>query len=961
MAEGRGPGSIDWSQVDLSAFGFPRGRRGRPTSRVGFVIGILVLLFFLVPLLIGPLVTFLTDLLWFRSVGLEDVYLRRYTASFWAFLVFFFAFFVLAAPNLYAALRPQVTRVVIDASRPRARPLVTTLRLLPLLLIPSFAFGLTGSAQWDPLLRWLNAIPFGVTDPVFGRDVGFYFFTLPVLDFLRGWLIGAVVLIALGVLGIYVVRGVVGVATAPLARGDLAVAGRTALALARPARAHLSILGGLFLALVAGGYVLDQFDLLFRDEGVLTGIGYTSANARLPGLVILSVVVGIAALACFANAFVRTLWILVGAIGVWIVASVLLLAVYPSLVDAIVVKPDQLNKERPYIARNIAATRAAFGLGNIDETAFNVVDNPTAEVTRRELGDVSTVRLWDYRPLLDAYQQLQGLRQYYAFQDVDVDRYQVNGVERPVMLSARELDQNKLPREARTWVNLHLFYTHGFGAALTPVGGVTPEGLPVLQLRDIPLQGEPKVDQPRIYYGQLTSNYAIVQTSQDEFDYAQENGDAKTRFSGGGGVRISTLWDRILFSLRFADFNLFASTQITGDSRMLFNREIESRARLVAPFLSFDRDPYVVISGGKIYWIQDAYTTGSRYPYSKLSGSINYIRNSVKVVTDAYDGTVTFYVIDDTDPVVRTLRAIYPTLFAKSVADMPADLRAHLRYPEDLFRRQVDLFSTYHMTDPDEFYSRGDAWRIASEIFQQGAAAQPIEPYYVTTQMPGATHKEFVLFVPMTPAGNDRNNMVSWIAGRADAPEYGKLRVLRFPKDRNILGPLQIENRFDTDTAIRQQITLLGGGGASVIRGNLLVLPVGDSFLYVEPLFVQANQGGRIPELKRVIVATQDKIAMEDTFPKALDQIFGAAAAPTPGGAPPGPAQPPTAPGASPTPRPSPGAAPVPADVGTLVKQASDQYQRAQDALKAGDFAEYGRQIKLLEDTLARLRAATGQ
>jgi len=533
-------------------------------------------------------------------------------------------------------------------------------------------------------------------------------------------------------------------------------------------------------------------------------------------------------------------------------------------------------------------------------------------------------------------------------------------VERPVMLSARELDQNKLPREARTWVNLHLFYTHGFGAALTPVGGVTPEGLPVLQLRDIPLQGEPKVDQPRIYYGQLTSNYAIVQTSQDEFDYAQENGDAKTRFSGGGGVRVSTLWDRILFSLRFADFNLFASTQITGDSRMLFNREIESRARLVAPFLSFDRDPYVVISGGKIYWIQDAYTTGSRYPYSKLSGSINYIRNSVKVVTDAYDGTVTFYVIDDTDPVVRTLRAIYPTLFAKSVADMPADLRAHLRYPEDLFRRQVDLFSTYHMTDPDEFYSRGDAWRIASEIFQQGAAAQPIEPYYVTTQMPGATHKEFVLFVPMTPAGNDRNNMVSWIAGRADAPEYGKLRVLRFPKDRNILGPLQIENRFDTDTAIRQQITLLGGGGASVIRGNLLVLPVGDSFLYVEPLFVQANQGGRIPELKRVIVATQDKIAMEDTFPKALDQIFGAAA-PTPGGAPPGPAQPPTTPGASPTPRPSPGAAPVPVDVTTLVKQASDQYQKAQDALKAGDFAEYGRQIKLLEDTLARLRAATGQ
>ncbi|MDQ3399874.1 MAG: UPF0182 family protein, partial [Chloroflexota bacterium] len=893
-------GDIDWSNLDLSKLGRPRGRGTRPPSRVGIVVAAVVAAVFLLPLFFGPLIGFLTDLLWFRSVGFEDVYLRRYTAGFWAFVVFLLLFFALAAPNLYVALRAAVApRAVVDPAKPRQSALATTLRLLPILLVPAFFFGLAGGSMWDDLLRWQNAVPFGQTDPIFGQDIGFYFFTLPVIEFVRGWLMTAVILIAVGAIAIYALRGVASVAALP---GTAPVTVRGALSIARPARAHLSILGGLFLALVAAGYWLDRYDLLFRVDGVITGAAYTSVNARLLALSLLTGLVGIAALACIANAFARTLWVLGGSILLWIVAGILVGGVYPGIVETFVVRPDQLNRERPYLERNIAATREAYGLAGIEESLINVEDTPKREDAAQDLSDTQSIRLWDYRPLRDAYQQLQALRQYYHFNDVDVDRYTIGGVERPVMLSARELDPALLPREARIWQNLHLFYTHGQGAVLTNVGAVTPEGLPRLQLRDIPPQGEPRIEQPRIYYGELTKDYVIVGTTQDEFDYASER-DVTTRFSGGGGVGIGGLWDRLLFAMRFADFNLLISGQIGSESRVLFNRQIDARVRLVAPFLRFDKDPYLVVSGGKLYWIQDAYTTGSRYPYSQhyFRSEINYIRNSVKIVTDAYDGSMTFYVVDDQDPVIRTLRNVYPSLFAKSVAEMPADLRAHLRYPEDLFRMQVEIFSTYHMTNPDEFYNRGDAWKIANEISQQGGPKQPIEPYYVTTRLPGSSQREFLLFVPMTPAGNDRDNMVAWIAGRADAAQYGKLRVLRFPKDRVIFGPLQIEARIEADATIRQQLTLLSSGaGANLTRGNLIVLPVGNSFLYIEPLFVQATQG-RIPELKRVILATQDRVVMEDTFERALARFFD-----TPPSTPPVTGtQPPAAtpqPGASPSP-----------------------------------------------------------
>src|SRR5256886_11074304 len=425
---GREFGNIDWSNIDLSGFGRGGGRITGPSRRAVLITAVIVVLL-LIPLFLGPLVGFLTDLLWFRSLGLEDVYLRRYTAGFWAFLAFSGLFFVLALPNLYFALRPQVPRVVVDTDRRRRGAVGSTLRFMWLLLIPAFLFGIAGGDQWDPLLRWLNAVPFGVSDPVFGRDIGFYFFTLPVLEFVRGWLIVAVVVIAIGVVALYLTRGVIGVATGSLASADIRVAGRTALALARPARAHLSILGGLFLALIAGGYLLDQFELLFRQETGLVGAGYASITARLPALTILTVLVGVAALACFANAFRGTLWIRGGAIVLWFAATLVVGSVYPALIQNYIVQPDQLNKERPYIARNIAAARAAYSLDTVDESAFSVADTPTAAEARAALSDTSTVRPWDYRPLQQAFDQNQALRTQYTFVDVDIDRYQVGGKE----------------------------------------------------------------------------------------------------------------------------------------------------------------------------------------------------------------------------------------------------------------------------------------------------------------------------------------------------------------------------------------------------------------------------------------------------------------------------------------------------------------------------------------------------
>ena len=941
------PGDIDWSRVDWNDLIRLRRRPGGPSRRtVAFFI--VVLLFFLVPILIAPLVSFWTDILWFRSIGLESVFLRRYTAAFIAFVVFFFAFFIFAAINVWIATRPRIAPRIVDIGERRASAALSYRVSAAILVVLALFFGLAAADQWDPLLRALNATPFGVVDPIFGQDVGFYFFTLPVLEFVRGWAFGALIVVAIAVVVAYATRGAFDVIAAGLE--NLGTSARAALSLARPVRAHLSVLGALFLLLIAAGYQLDRYGLLFEHEGpFLTGAGYTAINARLPALNILTVIAAVSAVLLLANVWARTIWLLGASLGVWLLAAIAVGGVYPALVERFIVQPNQFIQERPYIDRHIAATRAAYGIAAATESAFDVKDQPTSDDVTRDLSTVQNVRIWDYRPLQTTLNQVQGLRQYYEFPDVDVVRADIDGKTQQLMVAARELNPARVPQ---SWVNVHLAFTHSYGAIAVPVSAVTPEGQPAFSLKDLPPQGQPKIDQPQIYYGQETNQYVIVGTTTDEFDYPKENTEQTTRFNGGGGIRVSNVWDKLIFALRFNDLNLLIAPGLSDASRLLMHRQIQERERLIAPFLQYDNDPYLAFVNGKLYWIHDAYTTGERYPYSAAFGDASrpgadgrtardttYIRNSVKVVTDAYDGTIKFYVADPNDPVILTLQKIYPELF-DCICHMDPGIRAQLRYPEDIFRIQTAMFGRYHVTDASVFYTGTDNWQVASEIFQQGGSAQSIEPYYVITRLPDATASEFVLFVPMTPVG--RNNMVGWLAGRSDGEHYGELRVLRFATDRTIFGPLQVENRIDQDPDIKTQLALLSQAGSQVVRGNLLVIPVGSSFIYVEPLFIQASSGG-LPELRRIVLATQTRVVMRNTFSDALSALVQGAPAVT---------QPPAT-------QPQPPAN-VSAEVRALVKSASDHYAKAQAALRGGDFATYGAELDAMSKDLARLRDLTG-
>ncbi|OLC56822.1 MAG: hypothetical protein AUH85_05015 [Chloroflexi bacterium 13_1_40CM_4_68_4] len=941
------PGDIDWSRFDWNDLIRLRRRTGGPSRRsVGFFIFVLIL--FLIPVLVGPLISFWTDVLWFRSIGLDSVFLRRYSAAFIAFVVFFFAFFVFAAINVWIATRPRLTPRIVDVGEPRPSSALPYRLGAAVLLVLSLFFGLAAADQWDPLLRALNATAFGISDPVFGQDVGFYFFTLPVLEFLRGWALWALVIVAIAVLVAYAARGAFDVIAAGLE--NMRTTARSALSLARPVRAHLSVLGALFLMLIAVGYQLDRYGLLFQRQGnVLSGAGYTAVNAQLPALTILTVIAAVSAVLLLANVFARTIWLLVASLGVWLLAAIVVGGVYPALIERFVVQPNQFNQERTYIERHLAATRAAYGLAAATESSFDVKDQPTSEDVTRDLSAVENVRVWDYRPLQTTLAQLQALRQYYEFPDIDVTRIVINGKTQQLMVAARELNPARVPQ---SWINVHLGFTHSYGAVAVPVSAVTPEGQPALTLKDLPPQGQPEVTVPQIYYGQDTNQYVIVGTTTDEFDYPKENTEQTTRYTGGGGIKVSNVWDKLIFGLRFGDLNMLIAPGLTDSSRLLMHRQIVEREQLIAPFLDYDNDPYLAFMNGKLYWIHDAYTTGTRYPYASAFGDASrpgaegrtdpdtrYIRNSVKIVTDAYDGSITFYVVDPNDPVVLTLQKIYPELF-KCLCEMQPAIRAQLRYPEDLFRIQAAMYGRYHVTDPSVFYTGTDNWQIASEILTQGGPAQQIEPYYVITRLPDATSPEFVLFVPMTPVG--RNNMVGWLAGRSDGDHYGELRVLRFATDRTIFGPLQVEARIDQDPDIKTQLALLSQGGTTLFHGNLLVIPVGSSFIYVEPIFIQASAAS-IPELRRVVLATQTKVVMRNTFPDALAALIQ--------GAPPVVTTPP------PTTTPPTNVTP---EIQALVKSISDHYAKAQAALRNSDFATYGAELDAMAKDLARLRDLTG-
>ena len=763
-------------------------------------------------------------------------------------------------------------------------------------------------------------MPYGANDPLYGNDISFYLFTLPAYIATKNWMLLTLFLSALFAGAIYWVHGhIEHTAQRP--------------SISPAAIAHGSVLLGFFFAVKAWSYGLDRYLLLYGDNGVVVGASYTDIHVGLPVLWLLIGLSIVAAFAAWANVRVRTYRIPVAAAVLVFGGSFVLSEVIPGLFQRVFVKPTELQLEKPYIQRNIALTQQAYDLHQITAKPFPAEQDLTLKTLEANKATIDNIRLWDWNPLMDAYVQLQEIRTYYKFHDVDVDRYWLDGAYQSVMLSARELKSSLLPPNAQTWVNTRVLFTHGNGVVMSPVTRKSAEGLPLFYLRDIPpiSTGGPDIREPRIYYGEETSNYVIVKGGTPEFDYPKGKDNIYAAYDGTGGVPIGGILRRNLFAWHFGDLNLLLSSYITGASRIMIRRDIQEQARAIAPFLRLDHDPYLVISNGKLYWIQDAYTTSDYFPYAQPVQrlSLNYIRNSVKIVIDAYNGTVAFYLMDAAEPIARTYQQIFPDLF-KPFAAMPPDLQKHIRYPEDLFLIQAQIYQAYHMEAADVFYNREDLWQFPREPGGDGATL--MAPYYIIMRLPGETQAEFFLMLPMVPSRRD--NMIAWLAARCDSPDYGKLIVYEFPKDKLVYGPFQIEALINQNTEISQQLTLWNQMGSRVIRGNLLVIPIENSILYVSPLYLRAAQG-QLPELKRVIAAYGDHVVMKETLAEALSALFETGGAPK-------------------TPSASTGT-PLAAPAAAQAREALDHYNQAIERLKSGDWAGFGTQLDAVRGLLENL------
>ena len=889
-----------------------------------------VLLFTAVPALAG----FYTNWLWFREVGYEAVYLRALSAQASVGIGVGVVVFALLAGNLVLALRSLRPRpflvstpngpqtVMVDPSS--MRPLALILAGLVSLLIANYS-----GDQWITWLYFLNATPFGKTDPILGRDIAFFVFTLPLLETLHALSRIVVFLMAAVAVAAYIFGEELGLTP----RG---------LYVSRRAGRHLGLVAALGLLVLSYGAWLQIPQLLTTPSGVVTGATYADVHARIPALWALAAaaVLGAAVSAWQALRGGR-MWPIVAAVALYVVVSVAGSG-YASLIQRFVVAPNEQVKETPYIVHNIQATRAAFGLDAVSERPLSGEAHLTRADLDRNAATIDNVPLWNDRPLLDTFGQIQEIRTYYDFFAVDNDRYTINGKYRQIMLSARELNSRSLP--SRTWINEHLTFTHGYGLTLGPVNEVTREGLPVLFIKDLPpvSTADLKVTQPAIYYGELTNDHVFVKTQTEEFDYPRGDDNVFAHYTGDGGVPLSNVFRRLMFAIRFRSTDTFFSPNLTSGSRVMLHRNIAERVRRIAPFLRYDPDPYLTISAGSLIWMQDAYTTSERYPYSTTAAGVNYIRNAIKVTVDAYHGRTTFHVVDPSDPIAQTVGKVFPGLL-KPLNTMPEDLRTRLRYPQQIFALQAGMFATFHMVNPAVFYNREDQWEIPA--FDIGGKSTPMHPYYTIMKLPGESGAEYIQMLPFTPRGKD--NLASWMVARSDGANYGKLAVFQFPKQTVIFGPRQVAARINQDQAISPQITLWNQQGSEVIQGTLLVIPIEESLIYIRPLYLKAA-GGHIPELKRVIVAYQNNIVMDETLDAALERIFpggGTRAAQAP---PPGAGQ--AAPAAAPA------ETPASPDVRSLAEQARSHYQRALQAQRDGNWALYGEEIKKLGEVLERMR-----
>ncbi|MBN2114403.1 MAG: UPF0182 family protein [Acidimicrobiia bacterium] len=923
---------------------FGHGRR----ILVAVVVALLLLLFSL-----RGLANFWTDYLWFDSVGFSPVWRTLLFTKIVLAVIGIVVAFGLVLGNLWLAQRvgPQLAppgpgeQVVL-----RYRTWASSHRWWVLLGVSGFfglVLGLGTVGWWENWLLVTNSQSFGATDPVFNRDIGFYVFQVPFWRDLFGWVFQFTVVTSLIVAAFYYLSGAIRVHS----RG---------LRVAPGAKIHLSVLLAVLATLKAVGYWLDQFDLLYSERGAVFGATYADIHARLPALRLLFFISLFAALLLLVNIRMKG-WVLpAAAVGLWLVTSVALGGIWPAAVQRFSVQPDEINKELPYIERNIAATRTAFGLGEVEVRSFAADEALTAEDLLLNTPTIDNIRLWDPTVLLTSYRQLQELRPFYQFDDVDVDRYPLNGDVTQVMLAPRELDEANLPGAG--WVNRHLVFTHGYGAVVSPANSVTPEGQPAFLVKDIAQDATvPEVlaiSQPRIYFGEAVSsaNFVIVGTKEQEVDYPLETSQGEASFAfnsydGEGGIRMGSFFRRAAFGLRFADLNTLISGQITGDSKVLMVRNIRDIVEKAAPFLYADADPYTVIVDGHLVWLIDLYTTSDRYPYSTpaftsrlnaqksdLPNGFNYVRNSVKATVDAYDGTVTFYVVDETDPVLATYRGIFPSLFAP-MAEMPATLQQHLRYPEDLFRVQGDMFQRYHVTDSRVFFNNTLLWQVAKDPsttprealrVAYAADSRPMTPYYLLMRLPEEQDLSYLVLQAFTAAA--RPNMVSFLVAKGDPDDYGKLISFELPADSFVDAPGQVGARINQDPEVSAQFTLWGREGSEVVQGNMLVVPIEESVLYVQPIYLQARQesgstGSAIPEFKRAVVVFGNQIVMRETLAEALTAVFGESTTPTS------------------TTTTTPGGGEVPDQVRSLLDQAQAAFVAADTALRSGDLAGYAEKV----------------
>ncbi len=935
------PEIIDWNKLS------PPPRRGR--RRLIFLIAIVAVI-----LLFGrTAVSYWVDLLWFKSLGYEEVFWKTRELG-WGIFVGFFAATFLILYGMFTALKQAhlddlpSDHMIFVGGQPVTLSLKPVLRIVSIggSLVVALLTGGTMAAEWQTLALWWYApqVTGAVTDPIFGRSLGFYLFTLPAWDLILGWLLTLSVIACIVAVVFLLVSG-----SARALNGSRNLSGL-------PWRG-LSLAVGFLLLVVAGRVYVSRFENLFEHHTIFDGVTYTDAHVTLTGMLAVCIALLLGALIAVACG-------LFAPRGRWLAAAVApavvcygVVAIVGWYVTSFVVKPNELVREQPYIAHNIEMTRQAYGLDRFVQREFPAETTVDATDPANNQATLQNIRLWDWHALQDTLRQIQEIRTYYDFPDIDIDRYQIDGSMREVMLGTRELNVDKLPESSRNWINEKLIYTHGYGITMNPVNGFTTEGLPTLLMSNMPVQSTSpslSVARPEIYFGELTNTDVYVKTRQQEFNYPQGDTNNLTSYEGKGGIELGGFLRRALIAFDRGDLaKLPFSDDVNDQSRLLMRRGVHDRVATLAPFLTFENDPYIVLGDdGRLSWILDAFTRSDSYPYAThytVAGqSVNYMRNSVKVVVDAYDGTTTFYVFDNQDPILAAYRGIFPSLF-KDASEMPAGLRKHVRYPEMMLKLQAEVYGLYHMTNPEVFYNREDLWTVATEVGMGDGGAQQtqaMEPNFVLMKLPGESGVEFVEILPFTPA--NRNNLIGWIAGRSDGEHYGTSVVYDFPKTKLVDGPLQIEARIDQNAQLSGQLSLWNQQGSHVRRGTLLVIPSGKALLYAEPIYLQADRSP-MPELRLVVLALQDKLAYGPTFEAALTSLFGAGASSLNASEAPVAAAGPATTTA--------GTAAPPEDSNTLIKEAGRDFDEYQRLTAAGKMGEAGQKLEALKLVLGKLNA----